>query len=459
MTKFIKTLFAAALLVPSAALFAAKFSLPEYEKYQLDNGLTVYLMEQTEVPLISLNLVTNSGSLSDGELAGLNYVTSNAVLFGDKTTSKTDFEAAFEFVGSSARASSSFDSSGFAFSSHKDDFKPLFKKLADAVITPSFAQADLDKFIQLHLQNLQQRQESPRNVINNYYMQSLYGDKGYGQASLGTPETLAKISRQDVVKQHANYFVPNNMALVVAGDFKAASLKKLIGKTLNSWKAGELPQAEQFSAKDLTENNVLLVNKDDARETTFMLGGFGIQQSNPDRISLDVINTILGGRFTSWLNDELRVNTGLTYGARSRFAAQKSGGTFAISTFTKNSSTEAAIDLALATYHKLFEGKLDQATLDSAKNYLIGLFPPRYETSSQLAALMAQMFVYDFDESYINNFQQQVNSLDLAKANQLIKQYFPKDALQFVLIGKAEEIKEVAKKYGKLSQVELQSEN
>ncbi|HEX7357523.1 MAG TPA: insulinase family protein, partial [Ignavibacteriaceae bacterium] len=185
-------------------------------------------------------------------------------------------------------------------------------------------------------------------------------------------------------------------------------------------------------------------------ETTFMIGGFGVPMSSPDQIQIDVINTILGGRFTSWLNDELRVNAGYTYGARSRFASYKSAGTFYISTFTATKNTEAAIDLAIKTYNRLFEKGIDQATLTSAKNYVKGQFPPGYETAGSLAGFLTQKYIYGLEDSYINDFEKTVNGMTVESANEIIKKYFPKDNLQFVLIGKAEDIREIANKYGKV---------
>jgi predicted Zn-dependent peptidase len=202
--------------------------------------------------------------------------------------------------------------------------------------------------------------------------------------------------------------------------------------------------------KELKESAVYLINKDNARETTFMIGGFGVPMSNSDQIQIDVINTILGGRFTSWLNDELRVNAGYTYGARSRFASYKTAGSFYISTFTATKNTGPAIDLALKTYNRLFEGGIDEATLKSATNYVKGQFPPDYETARSLAGFLTQKYIYGLEDSYINDFEKTVDEMTIEKANEIIHKYFPKDNLQFVLIGKADDIREIAKKYGKV---------
>ena len=172
--------------------------------------------------------------------------------------------------------------------------------------------------------------------------------------------------------------------------------------------------------------------------------------NNQDKIQIDVINTILGGRFTAWLIEELRTNAGLTYSAWSRFASYKGTGAFYISTFTQTENTEQAIDLALKTYNRLFEKGIDEATLTSARNYVKGQFPPGYETASSLAGFLTQKYIYGFEDSYINDFEKTVDGMTIEKANEIIKKYFPKDNLQFVLIGKADDIREIVKKYGKV---------
>jgi zinc protease len=151
----------------------------------------------------------------------------------------------------------------------------------------------------------------------------------------------------------------------------------------------------------------------------------------------------------------LRVNSGLTYGASSRFNNLKNGGSFYISTFTASKTTEPAIDKALEVLKNLHNKGIDETALNSAKNYVKGQFPPDYETTEQLAGLLSQMFWYNFDKSFIDNFEKEVDGLDLAKANQIIAKYFPKDKLQFVLIGKSEDIKKTAEKFGKVTEVEI----
>jgi len=202
----------------------------------------------------------------------------------------------------------------------------------------------------------------------------------------------------------------------------------------------------------------MIVDKDDARETTFMIGIEGVAWNNPDLTQIDVINTILGGRFTSWLNTELRINSGLTYGARSGFRHYKYGGTFYAYSFTAKENTVEAIDLTLEVFDRLHQDGIDEETLSSAKNYMKGQFPPGYETSGDLANLLTTMFFYGLDDSYINNFEENVDAMTVERAKEIIAKYFPKENLQFVLIGKADEIRDKVTKYGKISEKNIEED-
>jgi DNA-directed RNA polymerase len=242
------------------------------------------------------------------------------------------------------------------------------------------------------------------------------------------------------------------------GDFDPAAMKKQVTRMFSEWQ-GKGKQVAYGKPSILQNNQVLLVDKPDARETTFLIGGPGVARDNPDYVALQVVNTILGGRFTSWLNDELRVNSGLTYGARSYFDVEKQAGLFKISTFTQTENTEKAIDLALKVYQRLLKEGIDQETLESAKNYLKGQLPPKYERGRSLANYLTGMYLYGYDASYLNQFVQKVNELDLEKAREIVETYFPaENELVFILIGKADELKDLAGKYGKVTEKTISAE-
>jgi len=458
MNQFIKKL----LLIGITVLFVTPnlaqdaFKLPDYTKFQLKNGLTIYLMEQHEVPLIQFRAVFPAGAIYDSkDQAGLASITADAMVLGSKNYTKSAIEENTEFVGASIFAGAGKENAFIASSFLKKDQQQILAILKDVVLNPTFPKDEIDKMLSRRLVEMDQMKESPRSVIGSYYNQFVFGEHPYGNAEVGTKNSIQKISEKAIVDFHKNHFVPSASAIAVVGDFNTKTMKAQLEDLFGAWKGNSVPKVNLGAFPTTEKPRVLLVNKDDASETTFYIGGTGIARNNPDFVGIRVINTILGGRFTSWLNDELRVNSGLTYGARSSFNPYKVGGSFVISTFTANETTEQAIDLALETYNRLHTQGLDEAILSSAKDYVKGQFPPDYETNSALASLLTDMFVYNFDENYINTFTKQVDELSLAKSKELIAIYFPKDNFQFVLVGKASEIGELAKKYGDVKQVEI----
>jgi zinc protease len=435
---------------------AAQFRLPAFETTRLPNGLTVVLMERHEVPLIAVRAVVRAGAVNDGPKSGLAALASDALLLGSSAHTKAAIDEAFDMRGARIAAAMGAEQSSLTIDLARDDAAVLLPMFADIVQRPSFDAAELEKLRARKLTGLKQAKEAPARVVNAYYNSMLFGAAPYANPLAGTLGSLAALGRDEVLAFHQRYYRPDNAAIIVVGDFKAADMRATLSALFGQWSAaGAPPPAQKNGAVDAGKARVWLVNKPDATETTFLIGGPGIARNDPDYVPLQVLNTILGGRFTSWLNDELRVNSGLTYGARSEFSTLSQTGTFAISSFTALPKTEAALDLALKTYQRLWDKGIDAATLDSAKAYVKGQFPPRFETSGQLTALLGDMFIAGLDRAQFDNFTRDVDGLTPARAKQLVDKHFPRDKLQMVLIGKAEAVRKIAAKYGEVTELDI----
>ncbi len=447
-----------ALLISSVSL--GQFRLPDYETFTLDNGLTVYLMEKKDVPLISFSMAIDAGSIKDGAVYGLASFTAEAIKFGTENYSKSQIDSIFNFYGSNLLTNAVYDYSSISTQIIKDNFDTLLPVISEVVCKPEFPSDEVEKRKQRWIVELDQAKESPRRVIGDYFNKLIFNEGVYSNPVNGTKTSIQNIDEKTIREFYKLNYRPETSVIAVVGDFDSKQMKKLIEKYFGSWRndSPKVISDIRITQNKFNEPGVYLINKDNAFETTFMIGGYGITMSNPDQIQLYVINTILGGRFTSWLNDELRVNAGLTYGARSRFSPYKYSGIFFFTSFTATKNTEAALELAIKTYNRLFEKGIDEVTLTSAKNYVKGQFPPNYETSASLASFLTQKYIYGIDDSYINEFENKVDELDVKRANDLVKKYFPKENLQFVLISKAEEIKHIASKYGKVIEKNINEE-
>jgi predicted Zn-dependent peptidase len=435
------------------------FKVPAYTKFTLGNGLSIYLMEQHEVPTISFSAIIPAGAIYDGDKNGLASFTADGLNYGTKNYTKSQIEEQLDFLGASLNTYASKESAGLSAKFAKVDQDKVLPIIKEVLLYPVFTQEEFDKEKARGLQQLERAKESPRNVIGDYWDKFIYGNHPYANPVSGKPSTVKNISTQDLKSFYSQNYNPNGSAIAIVGDFNTAEMKSKISKLFKEWKTGNESTLKIETPASLpNQARVLLVNKEDARETTMFIGGKGISRNNPDYVAIQVVNTVLGGRFTSWLNDELRVNSGLTYGARSSFAPLKNAGTFSVSTFTATKTTQPTIEKALEVVEKLHDKGIDDETLTSAKNYVKGQFPPDYETSGQLAGLLNQMFWYGFDESYINNFQANVDGLTSAKAKEIITKYFPKDNLQFLFIGKADDIKSIVEKFGTVTVKDIKAD-
>jgi predicted Zn-dependent peptidase len=447
----------------AATLFAGNtgsFKLPPYSKFQLKNGMTVYLMEQHEVPLVHVITAFPAGAVKDGKKSGLANLTAEALLFGTKTYTKDQIQESLDFLGATYYSAAGTEVAEVGMSFAAADTDKILPVLKSIITEPVFDKKEFEKRKKRMLVELMQDREVPRRVIGTYFKKFLFGNHPYGNPVSGTQASVKAIALDDIKSFYRDNYKPADSVIAIVGDFKTAAMKKKIAKLLKGWNPKGTSTAVDTKA-DLPKfdgNRLLLVNKGDATETQFLIGHFGILYNNPDYIGVQVLNTILGGRFTSWLMQELRVKAGLTYGARSRFTTYSNAGTFYITSYTRTAKTEAAIDLALKVLDRLHSEGIDEETLVSAKNYMKGQYPPRYETSERLANLLTDMFFYNYDESFINDFQKNVEGLTLGKTKELIKKYFSKDNLQFVLIGKADAIRDTVKKYGAVTEKEIKAD-
>ncbi|MDK2124074.1 M16 family metallopeptidase [Parachitinimonas caeni] len=454
-----RSLIASTVMVLSLPAVAGEFKLPAYERYTLPNGLTVFLMEKHDVPLLSVRAVIKAGAVDDADRSGLAHLTQEGILLGSRQYPKQKLNEAFDFRGATLSGVSGFEQTMIAADMGRDDSAALLPLLADIVQKPTFALADFSKLRALTVDELKQQREQPDAVVKSYFNRMAFGSGAYGNPVEGTVASVSKLQRQDLAGFHQRYYRPESSALVVVGDFKADSMKSTLNSLFGGWRGvGTQPSRAELGQVQADRARVWLVNKSDSVQTTFMFGGAGVPYNHPDFVPLQVINTVLGGRFTSWLNDELRVSSGLTYGAGSNFSSNAKAGVFKVSSFTESAKTADALALAFKTYQRLWQPGIDATTLESAKAYIKGQFPPRYETGSQLASFLAEMFVYDIGAERINNFNRDVDSLTPERVQSLIKQHFAKDKLQMVLIGKASEIRKVAEQYGEVTDLEIKAD-
>lgn len=445
---FSKVCFASALALALASFSLAQtLKLPPHEKIVLKNGLTLLVMEKHGVPIVSFYAIVKAGSAAEpADQAGLAEITAGLLRKGTQKRTAQQFASDIDFIGGSFDANSEFDYSNVSAEFLTKDIDRGLDIFSDALLHASFPQAEVDKLLAQSVDGVKAAKDQAEAVIFNYYDGYLFGTHPYARPG-GDELTLKKIQRDAIVKFYQTYYVPSNTILAVAGEFNAAELKKKLEDTFGAWPAKAAPAVSIPATTSVKGKRLLLVDKPDATQTYFAIGNVGITANDPDRVTIRVVNTAFGGTFASLLNTALRIESGYTYGASSFFQNQKAAGPFILYSFTKNETTAPAIDLALKVLDDLHKNGLTAAQLDTAKKYIKGQFPPRIETSGQLAARIATSEFYGLDDNEINQLEARIDAVTLESAKQTIEKHFPKENMVFVLIGKASEIGPAVKKY------------
>jgi zinc protease len=427
---------------------AQTLKLPPHEKIVLKNGLTVLLMEKHGVPIINVAAIVKSGSVADptGQ-EGLASVTAGLLRKGTAKRSAQRFAADLDFIGAEFSADSSADYTAISSEFLAKDADQGLDLFSDALLHPAFAQAEVEKLLAQEIDGIKAAKDEAQSVALNYYYGYLFNKHPYGRPVGGDELSLARIKREAIAKFYETNYTPGNTILAVAGEFNAAQMRAKIERTLGSWAAKPSSLPAIIGPTPVKGKKLLLVDKPDSTQTFFVFGNIGTAENDPDRVAIRVVNTIFGGRFTSDLNEALRVESGLTYGAEAFFDSRKEPGAFAIYSFTKNESTVQALDLALQVLAKLHKEGVSAEQLASAKAYLKGQFPPSIETSGQLAKTIAAHEFYGLGDDEINQLEARIDAVTPAIAKEVIAKHFPEENLAFMLIGKASEIGPMVKKY------------
>jgi predicted Zn-dependent peptidase len=433
---------------------SAQVKLPPYSREVLPNGTVVYLVQKTGLPLVSFHVVVKGGNESEPEgMAGLAQVTAGLLRRGTAQASADQFNEELDSLGGTFGALVNEQATAVSAEFLKKDFDRGLALVADAVLHPAFPEAEVKKALARAADGLKTVKDNPGASIGQYYETYFFGTAHpYGRVA--DEASVDHIRRQDIVGYHDRQYVGKNLIVVVAGDFDAAAAKRRVAETFGAASAGETYRwAEDHPPTASGGNRVLLVDKPDATQTYFIIAQPGVKRSTPDRVPLNLVNTLFGGRFTSMINEELRINSGLTYGASARVEMNRLTGAIYITSYTKTDTTAKAVDVALEVLKRLHDKGITAEQLASAKAYVKGTYPPqRLQTADQIASALAEIELYGLDRDEVDGFFQRVDTVTLEQANTVIKKYYGTENLTFVLLGNAAKIRDAAGKYGKVAE-------
>ena len=438
---------------------SATYQLPEAKRIKLPNGLVILLLEQHDLPLTAMTVALRTGTLEDpAGKPGVSAITEELLRKGTETRSAEQIAKEIDFIGMQFGAGggrggggggASYDSTEIPADFLARDTDKALAIVADVVLHPTFPDAELKKAIAQRQERLKTSKDDAQSAVSQYFLAALYAGHPYSQGLLVSDASLASITRDDIVAFYKKVYTPANTVISVVGDFKSAEMETKLKGLFGAW-SGVAPAPVAVPAmKPVTGRHVVLVDKPDATQTYFIVGNVGISETDPDRAPVRVVNLLFGGRFTSMFNDELRIKSGYSYGASSGFQEYRTPGPFVMSTYTRNATTEPAIDKTFEVLDRLHTHPFTDENLVSAKNYIRGTFPPTLETGPELSRRLAVNEVESISRDKFNAELAEEQSTTLATANKVIDKDFPsKDNYVIVIVGKASEIGPKVAKYG-----------
>ena len=456
--KRLQPLIVALGLLFAAAAFGNGVTLPDAERIVLENGTVLILNENHDVPLIGLRAVVRGGASADpADKHGLANLLANLLEKGSGDRSAAEFAETVAAVGGQLNTAANIESITISASFMADDGALLVELVSDLLRRPALGSAEFKKLRERSINLIKAAKGSdPGDLMPDYANAFLFDEHPYGNPIGGSESSLAKIRHADLMTYYADMVGADRLIISVSGDFETAEMRELLTIAFSDWRpaAGSLPVIEAPEMAD--GGRVYLVDKPGATQTYFYIGNVGVARGYPQRAELDLANTVFGGRFTSMLVTELRTKSGLSYSARSILTRNAQPGAVFISSFTETSTTVAALDVALSTLARLRDSGLDAAMIESARNYVMGQFPPRLETAGQLAGIFATLALNGLDASYINDYGDNLAAATPESVAAVIEQVYPSsDDLVFVLIGDADLIREQLTAYGDITEISL----
>ncbi len=418
-------------------LKARDVTFPPYQARTLPNGLSVVVVPHHEQPMVSLRLLVRAGGAQEppGRYGVAAMV---AALLDQGTTTRTAQQVAdtIDFAGGDLQTGAGRDLSFVNVSVMTDSLDLGFGLLADVVRRPAFAAEELERQRKQAVSALRVNQQDPEYVANVVFDRLVFGAHPYGSPKAGTPASVEALSREDLVRYHGRYYVPNNCILAVVGDVTVDAAMAAVGAAFADWPRREIP-AEPVVGLPRPARRVVVVDKPDAVQTEIRMGNIGIRRKTNDFMAVDLAIRILGGAGANRMYRVLRAERGLTYSAAVDSDTLEASGLIVARTSTKPETTAEAVRVMIDEFWRLRRERVSEAELSGVKSYLTGRFPLTVETPNDIATQVLETLFYELPPGELQSFRRRVDEVTVDDIERAAFGYLQPGSLSMVLVGNA----------------------
>jgi zinc protease len=416
--------------------------VPPVKEKKLPNGLTVVVVEKRSSPLVTAQLLVTAGANGESlKKAGLANTTAGMLTKGTKTRTATEIAESMEFLGGSINAGAGWNNSNVTSTFTSDKLAKAMAIMADVVLNPSFKEEEIGLLKTQTLDGLEYNLKQPGFLAN--YVASRYSFDEHPAG--GTPESIKGLAREDLLGFYNQYYIPNNAVLIFTGDVTQEKADTLAQQLFGNWKnpqagygigTGEAPMPERGGERQILRR-ILVVDLPDSGQAAvkYLKASEGISRGSRDYFPASVLNSLLGGGYSSRLNQEIRIKRGLSYGAGSGFAWRYSNNNFATSTQTKNESAAEVAELVVAEIKRLGDKTAADTELGPRKLVLNGNFGSALETTGGIAGLLSELYTFGLPSSNLNAYMSNVRTVSSSQVRDFAYKNFKNGDI--IIVGDA----------------------
>ena len=425
--------------------------LPVAEEIELDNGLRVLLVERSALPIVNVEILIGGGaSAHEPARAGLAALTSDMLDEGSGSLTALDIAEGFEHLGARFTTTAGYDASAVRLNVLSGRLAAALDLMADVVLRPSFP---IDDFVRVKRERsirIQQGFDSPARLADNALADVLYGaGDPYGRPLLGTLESLEVLGRDDVIGFYESTYHAANATLIVVGDVDVEALRSLVSERFGTWRSGSRPEIHAGAALQTPPGTpIYLVDKPGAAQSEIRVGRVSASRMTNDYFSLTVLNTVLGGAFTSRLNQRLREEKGHTYGARSEFTMRSRPSPFIARAAVHTPVTDSAVSEFANEITRLSVEAIPVNELERARNYVALRLAERFETGQDVASRLSEIVEHGLPTDFYDSFVEGIQDVSIDDAAAAARDYLALDGMVIVVAGDRALVEEPLRRIG-----------
>ncbi len=426
-----------------------QFVFPRFERHRLASGLSVLLAPIDRTPLVDLRLLTPAGAHFDppGQ-SGLAHLASAVQDEGTATRTGVEIAQSIEQVGGYLSTGVDWETGSVncgVLASHLDTALEL---MADVASAPSFPEAEVTRLKAQVAAEIDRRRTQPAAIANKHLVRRVFGDGVYGRRIIGEKTAVESLDGDRLRSFYREHFTADASVLIITGSIDPSELLPRLEALAADWPAFPPPDRPRFDARDLDGLEVTIVDRPDAPQTELRMGHVGLPRRHPDYIATAVMNCLLGGRFMSRININLRERHGYTYGASSSFARRSGAGPFVVSTAVTTEHTRAAAQEILDEMTRLQNEPVGTEELAETKSYLLGTFPYTTQTLEGVTARLYSLAVFDLGDDYYDTFPNAISAVEPADILRSARGHLSPDRIALVAVGPRAQLEPELQKLG-----------